>query len=243
MAEKLKSILKRIHWSLPRKSLQGVILKAAVFAVAWLVVPWWLFLLIALYCYFIPFFRPGKTAILFFCLLALTIVQRPSFLFALVFGVIFYCILLIKDLLIINRRSAYEILVLSLSFFLIRIFFAVESGINVSTLFWAFWCAVAIGLLTHSMMRFFSVDVPKKRALLSMFSWLIILLSWQCILVGLFLPLNFVYQSIIVFVSVTFFCELIAGYFGNSLSRVRIFVTAGVFFALLVLLFTSATWK
>jgi hypothetical protein len=68
------------------------------------------------------------------------------------------------------------------------------------------------------------------------------LLSWQCILVGLFLPLDFVYQSIIVFIGVTFFCELIAGYFGNDLSRERIFVTASVFFTLLVVLLASTPW-
>ena len=213
MAEKLKSTLKRIHLSLPRKSLQGLILKSAIFALAWLIAPWWLFFLVAFFCYFIPFFQSGKTSILFFCLLILTIVQIPSFLFALVFGIIFYYILLVKDLLIINRRSAYEILVLSLSFFLIRDFFVGNSGFHGSVFFWAFWCAVAIGLLVHGMTRFFSADIPGKRTITPLLPWLIILLSWQCILVGFFLPLNFMYQSIIVFVAVTFFCELVAGYF------------------------------
>ena len=46
MAGKLKSISRQIHWSL--------LLKAAVFALAWFFVPFWLFFLIALYLYFIP---------------------------------------------------------------------------------------------------------------------------------------------------------------------------------------------
>lgn len=257
---------------------------AAVFAVTWLILPWWLFLLVALYCYFIPFFWPGKLFIPFFCLMVLTVVQSPSFLFAVIFGVIFYYILLIKDLVIVNRRFAYEILFIALSFFLIRDFFIGYNGINGSALFWSFWLAVAIGLLAYSMMKFFSADVlssslmepgsdiydnsiteitsnhgsklfffstglsiegtdVKKPHLRSIAFLLITFLSWQFIIIGLFLPLDFVYQSIIVFVAVIFFHELIAGYFWNDISRERIFFTASIFFSLLVILLASATWK
>jgi energy-coupling factor transporter transmembrane protein EcfT len=89
------------------------------------------------------------------------------------------------------------------------------------------------------MMRFFAADVPGKGNMRVVVSWLVALLSWQVILIGLFLPLDFVYQSIIVFVAVTFFCELIAGYFWSDLSREQIFVTASVFFVLLVVLLAS----
>ena len=253
---------------------------AAVFAVTWLILPWWLFLLVALYCYFIPFFWPGKLFVPFFCLMVLTV-----FLFAVVFGVIFYYILLIKDLVIVNRRSAYEILVITLSFFLIRDFFITYNGINGSAFFWSFWLAVAIGLLVYSMMSFFKADVIssplsatsisdvhdndisevvgdygsrsfffsaglfnegieiKKPHLRPIAFLLVTFLSWQFIIIGLFLPLDFVYQSIIVFIAVTFFCELIAGYFWNDISRERIFFTASIFFSILVILLASATWK
>ena len=242
MAEKLKSILRRIHLSLPRKSIRGLILRAAVFAAAWLVLPWWLFLLVAAYCYFIPLFLQGKLLIPFFCLMVLTFVQTPNFLFALVFGVVFYCLLLIKDFLIINRRFAYEILVLALSFFLIRDFFKGYDGLHGSAFFGAFWLAVAIGLLMYSMMRFFAGEALGKGNMRIVASWLVTLLSWQIILIGLFLPLDFIYQSIVVFVATTFFCELIAGYFWSDLSREKIFVTASVFFALLVILLASVPW-
>ena len=258
---------------------------AAVFAVTWLVLPWWLFLLVALYCYFIPFFWPGKLFVPFFCLMVITVVQPPSFLFAVIFGVIFYYILLVKDLVIVNRRSAYEILVIALSFFLIRDFFIGYNGINGYALFWSFWLAVAIGSLAYSMMRFFAADVlslplsvtsssdvhnngaseivsdhgsrsfffstglsekgieARKPHLRPISFLLITFLSWQFIIIGLFLPLDFVYQSIIVFIAVTFFHELIAGYFWNDISRERIFFTASIFFSLLVILLASATWK
>jgi energy-coupling factor transporter transmembrane protein EcfT len=91
-------------------------------------------------------------------------------------------------------------------------------------------------------MRFFDTDVPGRDAVRVVVSWLVVLLSWQCILIGLFLPLDFVYQSIIVFIAITFFCEFIAGHFWSDLSREKIFVTASVFFALLVILLASAPW-
>lgn len=266
MAEKLKSILERAHWS--------SILRAAVFAAAWLFLPWWLFLLVAAYCYFFHFFQPWKTFVAFLCLLALTVAQSPSPLFALVFGVVFYYILLIKDLIVIDRRSAYEVLVLALSFFLIRDFFRGFHALNGNALFWSFGVAVAMGLLADSTMRFFADVLPSsspislpsssgeaddlpspsfpsdspeikisKGHFRSIATWLITLLSWQMVLVGLFLPLDFIYQSIVVFVAVTFFYELIVGYFSNDLSRGKIFVTAGIFFSIMVLLLASVSWR
>jgi hypothetical protein len=93
----------------------------------------------------------------------------------------------------------------------------------------------------YSMVRFFSDDVPEKHGLRAVSSWLIVLLSWQSLLASLFLPLDFIYQSIIAFIAITFFCELFTGYLWNDLSREKIFVTASVFFSLLVILFASAS--
>lgn len=235
MAGKLKSISKQIHWSLA--------LKAAVFAAAWLALPWWLFLFVALYCYYIPFFHQGKLFVLFACLMALTAIQAPGLFYAFIFGIAFYYICLIKDLLIIDRRFAYEILVCGLSFFLIRDFFMESRGLSFAALFWSFFLAVAMGLLADSIMRFFEADVSGGRRERPMAAWLVTLLSWQLILAGLVLSLNFVYQSIIVFLAITFFFELIVGHFSRDLLRERIFVTASVFFALLVFLLASANWK
>ncbi len=309
MAEKLRSILKRAHWSLiTRAHLENwrpifeLGSRAVIFAAAWLFLPWWLFLFVALGSYFYHFFQPWKTFAAFLCLVALTAAQSPSLLFALIFGAVFYYLLLIKDLMIIDRRSAYDILVLALSFFLIRDFFRGFYAPGAAAFFWSFWIAVAIGLLADSMMRFFAVDnfssaslsvsardavldgdqepvsgenmdsdvfndhlrrprevkdprfqysslryspearIPRNR-LRPVAAWLIALLSWQLLLVGLFLPLDFIYQSVIVFVAAAFLYELITGYFFNDLSREKTFVTVGVFFSIIILLLASATWK
>ena len=59
--EKLKSILRPIHWSL--------VLRTFIFGGSWLILPLWVFLLVALYFYLFPFFHPVKFAVHFFTLL------------------------------------------------------------------------------------------------------------------------------------------------------------------------------
>jgi len=123
MAEKLKSILKRTNWS--------SLLRAVIFAAAWWATPFisfWVFLLVALYLYFVPFTGAEKVSVPFFVLLLISFLQGNSILAAVIFGAIFYFIILIKDLLIIDRRSAYDILVLVLSYLLIRNFFLRVGG-------------------------------------------------------------------------------------------------------------------
>jgi hypothetical protein len=236
MAERLKSISKQIRWSLA--------LRALIFAAVWFFLPYWLFALVALYCYFVPLFRPWKLFIPFFCIMVLAFIYPAGILFAAILGVMFYCTLLIKDLLVVNRRSMYEILVLALFFFLIRNFFEAWTGFGGGAFIASFFCAVLIGFLTDNIMHFFASETLLPIGGMRRISgWLMALLSWQALLVGLLLPLDFVYQSIIVFVAITFFYELIIGHFFEDLSRERIFVTAGVFFSLLALLLASAPWR
>src|SRR3989344_5474343 len=115
MEEKLRSISNQIHWS--------SVLKAVVFALAWLWFPFWLYLPIALYLYLVPLFQARRLAIPFVTLLTLSYLEMPSGMFALMLGAVFYILLLIKDLLLSDRRSAYELLVLMLSFLVLREFY------------------------------------------------------------------------------------------------------------------------
>src|ERR1700735_5015882 len=116
MEEKLKSISKQIHWSL--------LAKAAIFALGWFFLPFWLFLLLALYLYFFPFFQSRKLlGAPFLGLLALTFIGPASFFMAIVFGLLFYYLLLIKDLVLIDRKAAYELFAFVLLFFFLRSFY------------------------------------------------------------------------------------------------------------------------
>lgn len=115
MEERLRSITKQIHWSLA--------VKAAVFGVVWYFSPGWFFFLVALYMYFIPPFNSAKLLAPFATLTLLCLVQPKSLIFMVIAAALFTWILLIRDLIFIDRKSAYEILVFALSFFLVRFFY------------------------------------------------------------------------------------------------------------------------
>jgi len=239
MAARLKSISRQIHWSL--------LLKAAVFALAWFWLPFWLFFFVALYLYFVPLFQSRKLAVPFFVLLILSYAQPPSALFALVFGAIFYAIFLIKDLLVIDRRSAYELLVLALSFLLLRGFYMkFDEGIEGWALWYAFLAAAALALLVRSFLDALSGEGPVeahfRRREEHMAGWFSFLLLAQTLIAGLFLPLDFIYQSALVFLVVVLLVELLQEHFSTGLSRTKILTTAMTVFTLFVVVLGSARW-
>ncbi len=246
MAVTLKSISRRIHWSLA--------LKAAFFALAWLVLPFWLFFLIALYLYFVPLFQAGKLAVPYFVLLLLCFLQGHSIFSTLLFAVIFYALFLIKDLLVIDRRATHELLVFVLSFLLVRDFYIrFDQGVAGGALFYAFLVAVVLALLVRNFLRQFPAEPagPESgahRGTLRVAGWLSFMLFTQVLITGLFLPLDFIYQSALVFLFVVLVVELFQEYFtaGSAdagLSRNGILATAMTIFALFVIVLSSARWS
>ncbi len=235
MAETLKLIAKRIHWSL--------VLKAAVFGFVWFLLPFWLFLLLALYLYCVPWFETGKLFVPFFVLLILCLIQPQTGIFALVFAAVFYLILLLKDLLVIERRAAYELLALGLSFLLLRDFYlAFGSGVTGGAFLAAFFAAGAVALLVRTSLTAFSADVtfdPGKR---SVALWLTFLLSFQALFVGLFLPLDFIYQLIIAFLAIVLLVDLVPEHLAYGVSRTKILTAATAISVLFVIILTSARW-
>ena len=235
MVAKLKSISRRIHWSL--------VLRAVIFALAWAWLPFWLFLLIALYLYFIPWFHAGKLAVPFFVLLLLTYVQMPGIIYLIVFGALFYYLLLIKNLLLIDRRSAYELLILALSFLLLRDFYAgFNEGINGTALLYAFLVAGVLALLFRSFIGALHDEAAVRRGITRTAVWLSFILLSQVLIVGLFLPLDFIYQSVLVFLVVVLLTDLVPEYLLAGFSRTRTLVAAMTIFALFVIVLGSARW-
>ncbi len=119
-----------------------------------------------------------------------------------VFGVVFYFILLIKALIIIDRRFAYEVVMLVLLYLLLRGFFLnVGGSIGYRSLFDSFVAAWAVSALVASFIKNFSTvpedSAREARSFRRMLGWMTFLLTWQLLIVGLFLPLNFLYQSAI----------------------------------------------
>jgi len=209
--------------------------------------PFWLFLLIALYLYFVPMTGAHKVSVPFFVLLLITLLQRPGIIFAVIFCIVFYFLLLVKDLIIIDRRSAYEMLMLVLSYLLMRGFFLNVGG---SFGWWSLAdsavAAIAVSALVGSFVKNFSA-VPKDsareaRSFRRMLGWMTFLLTWQLLIVGLFLPLDFLYQSAIVFLVAVIILDLVPQYVFGELTRIKVLVTGTVLFALLVIVLSSARW-
>jgi len=267
MAAKLKSISRQIHWSL--------LGRAALFALAWFFLPFWLFALIALYLYFFPLFNTWKLFWLFFALLVLAYIEESGagssgLVFVVIFAALFYYLLLIKDLLLIDRKSAYELLILVLVFFLFRDFYGkIGIGVGVGaasltsiitgvSLWYGLLVAALIGLLVNSFIRTFSdtinvntihsdniySDSVHENPMRRITVWLAFILVWQFLILGLFLPLDFAYQSVVVFLASVFIVDLLpeACIEAAGVSRQRIVttgITAGV---LLFIVLASAHW-
>jgi hypothetical protein len=237
MAAKLKSISRQIHWSL--------LGKAILFAFAWFILPFWLFTLIALYLYFFPFFNSWKFFWPFFVLLVLTYIEPASLPFLVVFAALFYYLLLMKDLLLIDRKSAYELLVLVLSFFLLGDFYGQfgTHGITGTSLWFGFLTVALIGLLLGGFIRSFSGDVDKN-SMRRVTVWLAFVLLLQFLILGLFLPLNFAYQSVVVFLISVLVIDLLPENCleTRGVSRQRALTTGITVFVLLFIVLASAHW-
>ena len=98
MAEKLKLILRPIPWSL--------LLKAAAFGVGWLILPFWVFVVLAALLYFLPVFQVLKLLFPFVLTLILAYLVPPSLWAGLFLSALFFFILGVKDLVLIDRAAA-----------------------------------------------------------------------------------------------------------------------------------------
>src|SRR5581483_7044396 len=154
MAEKLKSITKLIHWSL--------LARVVVFILGWLYLPLWAFLVLVLYCYFMPAFHAGRLLAPFLVLLAICFAEPPGIVMAILLGAIFYYLLLVKDLLVIARASAHELLAMTLSFFLFRMFFGnLDNGPTGPALAWTFVMAFLFAMLIGNLIDRRREDLPR----------------------------------------------------------------------------------
>jgi hypothetical protein len=65
---------------------------------------------------------------------------------------------------------------------------------------------------------------------------------WQLLIVGLFLPLDFIYQSAVVFLVAAIFIDVVPHYIFGEMSRKKVLATSTVLFALLTIVLASARW-
>ncbi len=239
MEAKLKSIIKRTPWSL--------LLKAVFLAALWSVgkaslvlgSPWafGLFLLAAVYFYFRPLFRPGPLLPGFLLSLILSALFPPGFFPAAGVGAVFFLLFGIKDLVLVNRPRAYEILVYIL-------FFGYAATAFYGTLNWTgpgfvlapLWIALVFMLLT----RLLPWEEGKSSGyiipLLGGF------LSGEAALVLFFLPLDFVYQAAILFLFLVLLANLGEEMHKRTLSPRRVLVGFLPFALLAGLILVLNSW-
>jgi len=236
MEAKLGSILKTTHWSL--------LLKAAVFGLSWRIFPFPIFLLVALGLYLIPLFEPGKLILPFFLTLCLSAVLVPSFWAALVLAALFFFIMGIKDLILVNRGSAYETLTFLLLFLALLNFFArFDSWDSFLALVFASVLAIVFGFLLRGAVNY-SLSFPeeKDRKKTDILVSLAAFLFWQAEITLLFLPLNFFYQTALLFLATVILVEIVIDHFSGSLTRAKMLSYFSFLFAFVAVILAGNTW-
>lgn len=244
-------------------SMRGTIIRAAIFAVAWGVAPFWFFLLVALYLFFVPPAQAGTVIAPFIVLLGFAFFSPVSFLMAIIFGLLFWYILLIKELYLINRRVAYETLSLVLVFLIFRLFYErLGAGFaGPAPFLFALLIAGTVGFLFSGFAGLFMApaialdpethegsvkkeEIPiTMRRLRRVAAAAIAFLIFEILLAGLFLPLDFVYQTVIVFILAALILDLSARHLlEGSVPRERILVLSSTAFVLLAVILGSARW-
>jgi hypothetical protein len=239
MEAKLESITKRIPWSL--------LLKATALAVLWsfahvsqsLAVFSWLFLVVAIYYYLVPLFQPRVLSAPFIFALFFAITLPFGFLSALSVGAMFFLILGIKDLILVNREIAYETL-----FFLLS-FLAIFETYQAATSSISFWNWVAL-ILTGALVTFLIRKLPWRESRRKYSFWPAALfgtLVFELGLVLLFLPLDFLYQTAILFLFVIFSAYAMLHLRGGE-ARARTLVYYFISFTLFAgFILALNTWK
>ncbi len=236
MEEKLKSILRRIHWSLA--------LKAAVFGASWLILPSWLFFVAAIYLYVVPRFRAGAFGFPFIVLMFFALSEAPSFLGVLLFSVLFYLLVGIKEMRFMDKRTPYEALILLFLFLAyIRFFSRFVAWDGISAFLYAFAVSLLFFFLSRGFLRYAALhggDGATRRGLLGM--GIVSLLVWEFLLVVVFLPLNFLYQSALLFMATAILFDAALDHAKNELVPGKLLVHFSVFFTFLVIILGSAKW-
>lgn len=235
METKLKSILSRIHWSLA--------LKAAVFGAAWFIFPFWAFALIGLYFYFFPFFNSAKFLLPFLILVFLAGTQPENVWFSIFLAVLFYLILGIKNLMIIKRSEASEVLIMLVLFSVfVRFFSAVDNWSGYLAFFGFLLVGILSFLLLSGLMTVGSEARGKIRNKPKIYVAILAFILWQVSLAVLFLPLNFLYQSALMFVFAATIVGLFMDHLRGELTRYRILANFSIFFTFTVIILGSAQW-
>lgn len=240
MAAKLELISKPIPWSL--------VVKAALLGGVWFFLPFPIFLILAFYFYLVPLFKPLELGACFLVTLVFSFLIPESFPSAVFLGVVFYLILGVKDLVFIHRKAVYQAVVL-LTIFLMDLYFFFELGgwFGFRTLFWSVLVAFFSFLLMRGFLKYEGVVEEEAGWAAGWHKFLILglvgFLTWELMFVLLFLPLGFIYQTAILFLTSVVFLELTLAYFNRCLSPRKVLFNFTLFFIFVVFILAGTKWE
>lgn len=244
MVGKLKSALKRIHWSLACRA-------SAATVIWWALPPAW-FVGGAVLLYFYPDWRITKGTLPFSLAVLFAIASPPGVsssplytaLYALFLGVLFYVALGVRGLAFIDRPTAYETLsllaVFGLSLKLVNLIDPWDGPL-------APMVAGFFGIAAMLLARGFSAYVAHREPLgasgrNALAALLLGVLVFQAILGILFVPLPPSHKSALAFLFVGVLVESIYGHIAGVLSRRRLLLDVSVFLIFFSIIVGSAPW-
>lgn len=233
MEAKLKLISRRIPWSL--------LAKAGTFGIAWFMLPWWLFFLLACYLYFSPSFQSVKLLLPFVLIIVAGIFLAHTSIHAAFMAVLFFLLAGIKEFFFIRRVEAYEALLFLLFFLFFLIFFGTVGEWRRASVFLS---SVALGILfffaAKSLLNFSEAKIALRRK--TIFLGLLSFLMWQMSWALLFLPLAFFHQAAVLFLIAVFFVEFLMDYVHGRLRWEKLTLRSGIFLLMTGVIFWITEW-
>jgi hypothetical protein len=238
MAVRLKLVINKIHWFL--------IFKSALLAFAWIIFPHWLFLITIALIYFFPVFRPGTMLFPLFLFFLISFILPHNFLGFLLITILLFLILGIKDLIIVNRFYAYELLGFFIFLIFSFIFFQKFGQVFVlKSIIYSFLFVLAFYLFFKKIFNLsianLGIEIDQKRfkIFLAVFSFFI----WQIIFLLNFLPFNFYLQTGMLALFIMIGMDFILNCFLNKIKTANILFLTFSFLFLFIFILLFNKWS
>ena len=229
-----------LHGAKTAFSVRGLLIKACLFSIGWLFLPFWVFLVLSIYFYLVPFFQPFKLLIPFILTLLAAAILPYGFWFAVLLGILFFLLFGIKNLILVNRFDNHQLMVFLILFLMFFGFFRhFENWQNWTISLISLWIAVSFFFLFNELADYSAKSSESKKMIVS---WLGSFLLWQAAMIILFLPLNYFYQTAILFLLSVILTDILLGYLGGIIDRRKMLINFSIFFVITVAILASANW-
>ena len=223
--------------------MQTLCIRALLCGLVWALFPFWAFALLASYFYFIPLFRPTRYPASFLGALIFSALLPDAAWAAALVALAIFVILGIKDMVIVERRGFYEAFIFGIMF---TAFFAIYARFEMWDppvgLFWLLGAMCLFYAMSREFLRETFRAAPDAGARLTSSTFLVAFLIWQMGAALFFLPVNFLYQTALLFLCLVILFRIVLEEAEGMLDRRRILVYASIAFVFLVFSLTAVEW-